>query len=303
MAAGADGRARSEMAAEMAAAAVRLPEFHSASALPSAVPAPPRWQRPAGNAPRPFLVKGTGQLCCTPRVFQKVTRRSNTSAPAQISAATYRSRESSALPWPHRLRCLASPRVRCAGPAAEPGKWVGGRWKSPWERPELQQPSNAPTPASQRRPATADRLAESSRVSQDEYARFYEVQTGAPPSPRVLAAFVASQALGVGRGDNTRRAAMSATPTTAKQRRNQRVLASIEGTTRYKEPYPRPPRDPSGHEPRSGAALSVFASSLRDYTPAQVRGYSERSAYEAAKQLHRPSFVLMHVGPAGCDLK
>eukprot|EP01043_Picozoa_sp_COSAG02_P063910 COSAG02_NODE_9190_length_2296_cov_1.956759_2_plen_148_part_00 len=77
------------MAAEMAA--LRLPEFHSATALHA--PAPPQWRRPAGEAPRPFLVKGAGQLSCSPRMFQKVSRRLNSNGHAQINAATYSSRE------------------------------------------------------------------------------------------------------------------------------------------------------------------------------------------------------------------
>lgn len=43
--------------------------------------------------------------------------------------------------------------------------------------------------------------------------------------------------------------------------------------------------------------------SLRDYIPSTFRGYEDRSKYEAARQLNRPSFVLTHVGPAGCDPK
>jgi hypothetical protein len=158
--------------------------------------------------------------------------------------------------------CSPTPSTCCAGPTAEPGKWVGARWKSPWEREDLDQIlTDVPAPPSQSRPATADRLAESSRVSQQEYARFYEVQTGSPPTPRVLAAFVASQSLGVDqRGARLEAASSRAAPTTAKQRRNQRVLESIGSTTRYKEPYPRPPRDPSGNDPRGGAAHTVFAS-------------------------------------------
>jgi hypothetical protein len=77
------------MAAEMAA--LHLPEFHSATALHA--PAPPQWRRPAGEAPRPFLVKGAGQLSCSPRAFHKVSRRSNSNGHAQINAMTYSSRE------------------------------------------------------------------------------------------------------------------------------------------------------------------------------------------------------------------
>lgn len=158
-------------------------------------------------------------------------------------------------------RCmLSNPTPCCAGPTAEPGKWVGGRWKSPWEKEDLDQSStDVQSPPSQSRPGTADRLAESSRVSEQEYARFYEGQTGSPPTARVLDAFVLSQSLGKKQA-GARRDAASSAPTTAKQRRNQRVLECIDSSTRYKEPYPRPPRDPSGHDPRGGAAHTVFAS-------------------------------------------
>jgi hypothetical protein len=69
------------------------PALLAAMAAPAMAPAPPQWRRPAGAAPRPFLVKGAGQLSCSPRAFHKVSRRSNSNGRAQINAATYSSRE------------------------------------------------------------------------------------------------------------------------------------------------------------------------------------------------------------------
>jgi hypothetical protein len=172
---------------------------------------------------------------------------------------------------------LFSDALLCAGAPADPARWVAGRWKAPWEQPTARKPSQpraggAAAAAAEARPATATaRLAESSRVSLEEYARFFEVQTGAPPTPRVLDAFVASQALSAttawasqsGGGDSSR-----TPPTTAKQRRNQRLQESIEAGVRFKEPYPRPPREPTGQDPRGGAAHMMFATRYYYVPPA-----------------------------------
>lgn len=158
-------------------------------------------------------------------------------------------------------RCpFLTPSTPCAGPAVEPAKWVGGRWREPWEKPGGRRAKDD-LPSSQRRPATADRLVQSSRVSPEDYACFYKVQTGAAPTRRVLAAFVASQSLAVAAEDGAGRVLNSHAPTTtAKQRRNQQALEFAEAGTRYWEPYPRPARDPSGHDPRGGAGHTFFAS-------------------------------------------
>ena len=78
------------------------------------VPTPPVWHRPIGDAPRSFLSKGAGTMANSPRLFHKVSRRSNTSGHAEINAANYSSREF--LPKPARarrtLRASASCRYR-----------------------------------------------------------------------------------------------------------------------------------------------------------------------------------------------
>ena len=194
----------------------------------------------------------------------------------------------------------------------EPEKWVAGRWRAPWEAKAQASGGRAPLPAVQMRPATAPQvygevqsqvslsLASSSRVSLEQYARFYEVQTGSAPTPRVLDAFVASQALGV---ESSVDSSGSDRPrTTARQRRNAQLEKHVARGTRFKDTrsvYPM--RDPSGQDPRGGAAHTLFASSLRDYMPATVRGHENRSEFEQNQCMNRPSFLLTHVGPRGRD--
>lgn len=251
-------------------------------------PSPPGWHRPIGDSPRNFLAKGAGTMSNSPRAFHMVSRRNNSSGHAEINAALYSSR----MP-------------------VEPDKWVAGRWRAPWET-EAQANGGPGLPTVQMRPATAPQvygevqsqvslsLASSSRVSLEQYAKFYEVQTGSAPTRRVLDAYVASQALGVESSEDSsgsgRRPA-----TTARKRRNEQLERHVARGSRFKEVTPRPMRDPSGHDPRGGAAYTMFAASLRDYTPATVRGHENRSTFEQVQCMNRPSFLLTHVGPRGRD--
>ena len=253
------------MAAAVASPAPERVEFHRQPSAPAPRPRPPAWQRPAGAGPRPFLAKGGGKLSTSARPWAKVSRRMGSNGPSGVSPLTY----------DHR-------------PADRPERWVAGRWKAAWEHPKVNTPAFRPRTAAAATVSSA--LAESSRVSLEEYSRFFTVQTGASPSRRVLDAFVASQALPV--------AEASGPPSPSP-----RSIRGVEGGphwweeyvqthTRYKEESPRPPRDPSGVEPRTGGAgHAMFARSLRNYMPDDVRGYTAKSAYESAECLHRPGFV------------
>ena len=243
---------------------------------------PARWTAPATHTQRShFLRRGEGCLCTTPRAFAKLSRNSKYDSEAMS----------------HR------PSTGPDGwPIPDKTKWLSGRWVNPTDA--------VPDPAPPRALGGAERAAREG-VGLEAYKSFYKATTGEEATTRVLQAYqdslgLAPQASDLIQAVGSPQAGIPSSKPQAVSGSRLSVGEERSGpwwqyTDRYFEPKPRPPRDPSGIEPRNGVGMASFNHSLRQYDLQARPIYSPSSSFEKIHQikgLHRPEFILHHVGPS-----